>query len=348
MKRVLPLMGLLCCLCACSGQESEPVTVEFYAMNTYMSVTAYGDAAEEAARAVQSEVSRLSNVWSRTVETSEVSALNASAGTGTRVALSEETKELLEAALTVKELSGGAFDPAMGAVMDAWGFAGEDYHVPTEEELAAALATLEGEPVWEDGLVWLPTAGQVLDFGGIAKGAAAARAVQAAQRYADGLDGLFLNLGRNLTTWSPTGTKPDGSDWRVGVADPQDPNEVLCAFSMNGRTCATSGGYERYFEQDGQTYHHILDPDTGCPADSGLVSVTVVGPAEWVDAWSTAFYVMGAEESLTLWRSGAGHLDEIDLILVTDAGQVYVTEGLEADFDPMGEEKGYTYEFVSR
>ena len=346
MKRFLPLLGLLFCVSGCAGQTPEPVTVEFYAMNTYMSVTAYGDRAEEAARAVQSEVSRLSNLWSRTVDSSEVSRLNASAGTGESVDLSEETAELLQAALAVEGWSGGAFDPAMGAVMDAWGFTGEEHRVPGAADLSAALATIEGGPILTDTGAEVPTKGQVLDLGGIAKGAAAARALLATQPYSDGLEGLFLNLGRNLTTWSPTGQKPDGTDWRVGVADPKNTGDVLCAFTMNNRTCATSGGYERYFEENGVTYHHIIDPATGLPARSGLASVTVVGPAYWVDAWSTALYVMGAEEALDLWKTGEAHLESTDLILVTEEGHVYVTEGLEAGFELLGE--GYTYEIVSR
>ena len=110
----------------------------------------------------------------------------------------------------------------------------------------------------------------------------------------------------------------------------------------------TSGGYQRYFEQNGKQYHHILDPATGYPADSGLASVTVVAPADqWngtmCDAYSTALFVMGEERALDFWRD---HQSAFELVLVTGDGRVVVTGGLADRFTPV-EDSGYAYETVS-
>lgn len=350
MKKVLCALGALFLLCGCAARET-PVEVQFFAMDTVMKVTVYdrdGAKAEEAARAVQAELNRLERLWSRTREDSEISRINSHAGDGTRVDISPETAQLLDTALEVMEQSGGAFDPMLAPVMDAWGFTGDSHRVPGRAELDRLLELTKEHPelTWDAGYenaaASLPLAGQKLDLGGVAKGLATALAARTAGAYE--VDGFLLDLGGNLYT---QGEKPDGTDWRVGVKDPKNTGELLCTFLLEERTCSTSGGYERYFEDGGKTYHHIIDPADGEPADSDLLSVTVVGDPAWADAWSTAFFVLGSEQALELWRSAAGPVGEADLILVTREGQVYVTQGLEEGFDFRGEENGYTYEIVS-
>ena len=150
------------------------------------------------------------------------------------------------------------------------------------------------------------------------------------------------------------GTKPDGSDWRVGIKDPRNESGLAAILSLRDAYAITSGGYERYFEENGKTYHHIIDPATGYPADSGLLSVTVVaadnGP-DWAgagngamcDAFSTALFVMGEEQALDFWRNG-GY--DFDLVLVTEDGRVVITAGLADRFEEV-KDSGYTYETVS-
>ena len=184
-----------------------------------------------------------------------------------------------------------------------------------------------------------------IDLGGIAKGYAS-----------DKLEAIFeehqvehgmVELGGNILL---IGSKPDGTAWRLGVQDPAKPNEAAYAaiVQLEDAFAVTSGSYQRYFEQDGKTYHHIIDPATGRPADSGLTSVTVVtdrgsGSGTMCDALSTALFVMGEEQALEFWR---GSDYAFELILVTEDGRVVVTKGLEEALMET-KESGYTYEIVS-
>ena len=158
----------------------------------------------------------------------------------------------------------------------------------------------------------------------------------------DALAAAMLDLGGNVTV---IGAKEDGSPWRVAVKDPRDTGSYLCVLALTDVTLSTSGGYERYFEEDGVRYHHIIDPETGYPADSGLLSVTVVSADHLLaDALSTALFVAGPEEALDFWRSR----DDFELVLCTGQGELLVTEGLEDVFTFAGADRGYTYEIARR
>jgi len=348
-KRIVSLLCLFGVLfCSCS-KSKEPVQVQFFAMDTVMTVTVYGRQAEEAARAVQAKVNELDKLWSRTDENSDISRINAHAGDNTHVIISPETAELLKRSVEIMEESGGAFNPLLAPVMDAWGFTKEEHRVPGQEELEQLLELLwpmpavENDEGYGEPRSFLFSEGQKLDVGGIAKGLASDISSRVLKEY--DINGALLDLGGNLHT---LGEKPDGTEWKVAVKDPNNPQSILAAFFMDGRTCSTSGGYERYFEQDGQTYHHIIDPATGYPADSDLISVTVVGEGAWADAYSTAFFVMGSEKALEFWQEKTGTVETADLILVTKDKHVYITQGLEEGLNFLGEENGYTYEIVYR
>lgn len=348
MKRALPFLLLLSLL---SGCAPEPVSQSFFAMDTVMSVTLYDGGDTDALVAAQQEVNRLDQLWSRTRPESDVSRLNAAAGSGTPVEVDPDTAALLEQADRAARESGMAFDPVMAPVMDAWGFGATGsestavHRVPSQAELDALLPLTRDLPRVEGTAVSLPLAGQAVDLGGIAKGAAAGHVLEVLTGH--GVGSAIIDLGGNITA---LGEKPDGSPFRVMVKDPRDSEGGICVLSLaDGATCSTSGGYERYFEEDGRVYHHIIDPSTGYPAQSGLLSVTVVSQDPyWADAWSTALFVLGAEEALDLWREGPETVQAMELILVEESGRVLVTEGLEEDLEFLGEEAGYTCEIVRR
>lgn len=138
----------------------------------------------------------------------------------------------------------------------------------------------------------------------------------------------LVNLGGNVQA---LGTKTDGSKWRVAVQNPQDTDQYIGVLSIQDKAVITSGGYERYFEQDGKTYHHIIDPKTGYPAENGLISVSIVtADGTLADGLSTSVFIMGKEVATEYWRA---HSDEFDMILMTDDRKIYVTEGIANSFE---------------
>ena len=236
--------------------------------------------------------------------------------------------------------------------MDAWGFTGDQFRVPKQSELNELLKHVNSDEIQvqeEPSYSVTLGEGQAIDLGGIAKGYTSDLVEQTFR--ANGIESGKISLGGNVFV---LGTKPDGSDWRVGIKDPRNESGLAAILSLRDAYAITSGGYERYFEENGKTYHHIIDPSTGYPADSGLLSVTVVaadnGP-DWAgagngamcDAFSTALFAMGEEQALDFWRNG-GY--DFDLVLVTEDGRVVITAGL-ADRLEEVKDSGYTYETVS-
>ena len=349
MKRFSVL--LLTLVLALSGCGQKAVETQIIAMDTVMELTACGSGAKKAVSGAEEAIRSLEAMLDRTSAQSEVSALNA--GAGSPAAVSGTLAELLRAALDYAVATDGRFDVTIAPVMDAWGFTTDHQQVPDQSVLDRLL------PLVDSGLVTLEDTAQgpavtlaesqSVDLGGIAKGYVS-DCVEAVFRQ-NGIAAGKISLGGNIYV---QGSKPDGSVWRVGVRDPRNESGLAGILSLSDAYAVTSGGYERYFTQSGKTYHHIIDPATGYPAETRLLSVTVVadanGPAEGTapgngamcDAFSTALFVMGEDAALDFWRSGAY---DFDLVLVTEDGRVLITGGLEGRFEEC-EESGYAYEIV--
>ena len=202
-------------------------------------------------------------------------------------------------ALEIAAETNGAYDPTVYPLMRAWGFTDGNYRVPADAELDALLQTTGWTEVSADGTTASLPEGFALDLGGIGKGYAAGRCKEILK--AHGVTSALLSLGGNV---SALGSKPDGADWTVGLQDPQT-DGCFGYVSASDVSVVTSGGYQRYFEQDGVRYHHILDPKTGRPAASGLQSVSVVSQDDTLaDALSTALFVMGLDAGAALYRAG--------------------------------------------
>lgn len=333
MKRLmLPFFALVFLLTACSQESAQQ---QFFAMDTVMSITAYGKDAEEAVAAAMLKVNTLESLLSRTREGSDIDLLNSN-GTA---AVSEDTANVLSMAQKWSKKTDGAFDVTIAPVVTAWGFGGEDsYRVPTQEELDELLKLVNCNILDLDGTTaTLRQADMEVDLGGIAKGYAAGQAEQVIRDH--GIESALLDLGHNITV---IGSKPDGNAWRIAVQDPVDSDSMVGVLSLRDCSAVTSGGYQRYFEQDGQIYHHIIDPRTGYPAASGIVSATVVCPDPGLaDILSTAVFVLGVEDALTLWRTEGG----FELVLVTAENTVMITEGLMDAFE-LDQSSGYTLEYA--
>ena len=307
-------------LTGCSGAPAQgPETATFFAMDTAMDFTVYGDAAllDEA----ETLIGSLEEQVSVTDEHSDIYAIDHT-GSGS---LSGNAAELMEQALELCRRTGGALDISVYPIVRAWGFTTGSYQVPDEETIQSLLPLVDYTQIQYDaatGVVTLPE-GMEIDLGSVAKGYAGQLAAQMLREH--GVQSALLNLGGNVQT---VGTKPDGSPWQIGIKDPQG-EDAMMVLSVEDQAVVTSGGYERYFEQDGQTYWHIMDPFTGRPADSGLLSVTIVGDEGVVcDGLSTALFVMGLEKAADLWAQSG----DFEAVFVTASGEVYITEGLRDHF----------------
>lgn len=293
---------------------SAPQEAEFFAMDTLMSVKLWGG--EASASDVSAEINRLEALLSVTRETSVLSQLNAAGS----AELSADTTFLLTQALALSERTDGAFDPTVYPLVEAWGFPTKEYRVPAQTELDSLLSCVGTEHVHFDGSAVTLDAGTRLDLGGIAKGYAAQCCAELLKE--KGVDAAILSLGGNVQT---IGSKPDGSAWVVGIADPSDPSQAIAVLTFEGSMAlVTSGTYQRYFEENGVIYHHILDPQTGLPADSGLLSVTILAQdGTLADGLSTALFVMGLEEGSRFWRES----NDFEAVFLTSEGKILATEG---------------------
>lgn len=330
MKRRIAALAagmLLFSLAGCAN-ESEPPRAErsVFAMNTYMTLTVYGENGETALEAAEERIHAVEALWSVTDAASDIYRANHSGGQ--TVSVHEETANLLSFALDMAQKTGGALDPTIYPVLTAWGFTTDSKQVPTQEQIAEQLPQVDYSRIRLEGTSLTVPAGMQLDLGAVGKGYAADVVTDVLK--AHGIESAVLSLGGNIQT---IGSRPDGSRWRIGIRAPWEDGN-LGVLETSDAAVVTSGGYENYFEDtDGHIYWHILDPATGYPADSGLQSVTIIGKeGRLCDALSTALFVMGAEKAEAYWRENGG----FDMLLVTEENEILLTEGIADSFTLSG------------
>lgn len=304
---------IICILAGCSATPAARDTTVF-CMDTAMNLRIYGD--DGAAAGELTEL--LSGLDAALSVTDAHSALYALNETGE--SRDETVLALWSEAATICARTDGAVDPTVYPAVRLWGFTTEHYRVPDAREIADALAAVgAGKVRCDGGTITLPS-GAALDFGAFAKGWAGDLCRRTLERR--GLSAI-LTLGGNIQT---VGSKPDGSDWAVGVANPDLPSSYCVTLHLRGsKAVVTSGDYQRFFERDGVRYCHIFDPDTGAPVQNELRSVTVVcDSGVTADGLSTALFVMGLEQAAAFWRQS----EDFEAVFIDDSGTIYVTEGL--------------------
>lgn len=312
-------------LSGCAAPEEEPCRRELLAMDTVMTLTVYGENGEQAARLGEARIRELEALLSVTGEDSELYRANHSGGAPTH--LSADTSALLTQALALCEDTSGALDVTIYPVVRAWGFTTGSYRIPSEEEIRGLLEQVDYTRVaLTDGSLTLPE-GMELDLGAVAKGYTGDQLMSLFVR--EGVTSAIVELGGNVQA---LGAKPDGSPWQVALQAPE--GGYAGVLRVINKAVVTSGGYQRYFEENGETYWHIMDPSTGRPARSGLLSVTIVADRGVVgDALSTALFVMGKEDAAAYWRAR----QDFDFVLLDEAGGVTITQGLEDSFSLYGD-----------
>lgn len=328
------------CAATVAPQEQEKYQRQVYAMDTVMILTAYGPQGEAALDAAEERICELEADLDPELADSSVYHVNEHAGEW--VSVSADFLAIGGAANKVAKQTGGALAVQLYELTKLWGFTGGNYRVPEPMEIAAALEVIEGfelelqcELDTGECFARIP-AGTSIGFGAVAKGYTADAALEAMAEA--GCETAILSLGGNVQT---LGRKPDGSDWNVAIMDPDDNGAYAAMLAVGEKAVVTSGDYQRYFEQDGVRYSHILDPETGAPVENGLRSVTVVcDDGARADALSTAMFVLGEEAALDNWRTNGN----FELVLITADGRVVVTDGLR---DSISEESdAYQYEYA--
>lgn len=320
MKRIFGIFLCLFLLSGCGAAgEAEASTRYLTAMDTVMTLTAYGPNRDRALEEAEAEIQRLDGLLSIGSDDSDISRLNREKS----AVLSPDAASLLESALNLARDTQGVFDPTVYPLVKLWGFYDKDYQVPSRQELSQALAKVNYREVslGEDGQASLGP-GQQIDLGGIGKGYTSQRVTELLRQA--GVTSAMVSLGGNIQC---LGAKPDGSPWNIGIRDPFG-EELYAAVRVTDKAVITSGGYERYFEdpETGIIYRHILDPRTGFPAEKGLSSVSIVtSDGTLGDGLSTALYIMGLEKATCYWQA---HREAFEAVFITDDGTLYATEGL--------------------
>jgi len=294
-KRIAVLLLLCLFLVGCTGNSQADRT--FFAMDTVIQLQIWGRESDAGAEAVEQLLHQLEAQWSATDPESTIGKLNR----GLRIGLRPEELQVLDKARKLSERTGGCFDPMLYDVMKAWGFYDQNHRIPTQAELTQALS----QERW--------------DLGGVIKGYAGQVAADLLLEL--DIDRAILNLGGNIQT---VGEKPDGSPWQIGIQNPAGKGQVGILSVYGTASIVTSGSYQRYFEENGVRYHHIIDPKTGYPMDSGLLSVTVIcRDGMTADALSTALFVMGLEQGTEFWRES----DDFEAVFILTDGSIHATEG---------------------
>lgn len=335
-KKILRIgmcLFLLTCLAGCTGGSGEhssanPFSIktessgQIFAMDTYMKIDAYGENADAAIHEALDLIQALDQKWSATNPQSEVALLN-EAG---QVTASTETEELFQVAYSVYESTDGALDITIYPLVRLWGFPTQDYHVPSKEEINEVLPLINMSGVSLDSsthTLSVPNQMQI-DFGAVAKGYTAEKIIQLFR--GQGIESALVTLGGNIQC---LGYKKDQSEWRIGIQNPSG-DTPLGILSIHDCAVVTSGDYQRYFEENGMKYHHILDPSTGYPADGGITSISILcTDGTKADALSTALFVLGKEAAIQYWQN---HSEEFDFVMYTTKQELIITKGIEKKF----------------
>ncbi len=296
-------------------------------MGTVMTHKAFGRHAEEAVEAAVKEIVHLERLLSRFLPDSEISRISACAGIRSE-RVSADTYALLERAVQFARQFPGCLDVTIGPLVSLWTAAKGFGEQPDELSISKVRPLVNYRDLLLDSRsreAGLRRAGQSLDLGGIGKGFAGDRVLEVYRRY--GISSAYANLGGNVVT---LGTKPDGSPWQIGIQHPRQEQGLIGRLSVVNASVVTSGDYQRYFtDRQGRRHHHILDPGTGYPAASGLISVSVVASESLVaDALSTALFVAGMDRGLAFLK----RYTRAEAILVDSKLQVHITQGLRHRF----------------
>lgn len=322
-NRCILCIVFFCCifvLCSCKLQ-TEPFSKTGFYFDTIVTITLYDEKDAAYIDDAFELCSQYEKRFSRTIADSEISRLNAD---GQLRNADSTTIDIVTTALRYSQLTEGAFDISIAPLSILWNFTGENPSVPAAASIAAARKSVDYTQISVSQDTITLQQGMAVDLGGIAKGYIADAIKQYLQ--AQGVTRGIINLGGNILTF---GEKPDGSPFKLGIQYPYAASgQTIASFETSDCSLVSSGCYERYFEENGVQYHHILNPRTGYPVENDLLSVTILSESSAAgDALSTACYVLGKEKATQLLQT----LDGIEAVFVDKDYKISVTDGLSYD-----------------
>lgn len=325
-------------LCGCRTYINTPYSSAEYAMGTIVSNTIYADknTGREISENITDELTNLENNYlSWRAGNSLISRINKTSENGSTVMPDDKASLFFRKVLELAEKSSGAFDPSIGKIIDLWGFYDNNPHLPEPALINELLPKCSYKYIkyTDSGASSsISLASDIkLDFGAVGKGIGCDSAYQILKTSGQDVCGAVISVGGSILVY---GSKPDNSMWNIAVTNPRkdndDDNNYLGILNIKDTPCfiSTSGDYEKYFEKDGVRYHHIIDPKTGYPADSGLISVTIICNDGLVsDGLSTACFVLGIKDSLPLLKEY-----NAEAVFVSTDKKITITDGLKDIF----------------
>ncbi len=322
-KQLLSGLIVILLLCSgCSNKHPDSITKSGFALDTFITITIYDSKNTDLLEQCFSLCDTYENLFSNTIDTSDISRINAANGSPVKV--SADTIFILRKAIEYGDLSNGLFDITIAPVSSQWNFTSKEPVLPDKQKLQSALSHVSYKAIQinsEESTVTLNDKNTAIDLGGIAKGYIADKL----KAYLDSqnVHSAIIDLGGNILT---VGSKPDHTDFRIGIKQPFSDTQAITAVHMSDRSVVTSGTYQRCFTLDDKLYHHLLSPYTGYPVNTGLNSVTIISSSSIEgDALSTTCMLLGKDDGMALIESLPG----VEAIFISDKNELYYSGGVE-------------------
>lgn len=350
---MLLLFTVYCSLFLIGCAEKEKMYKESrIVMDTFCTITVVSPSRKEAKEAIAAgftEIKRLEQLLNFFSADSEVTALNRASGREP-VKVSRDALDVIKKTVEIANYTDGAFDPTIGPLMRLWGFERQNPEpsIPLENKIKDALRFVDYKKIKINDLasqIFLEEKGMEIDLGGIAKGYAADRAIEAIK--AKGIKAALVAIAGDIKTF---GLKPDLQPWKIGIQNPRPKTEkdedlakggegglsedIFASLYIKDKAISTSGDYQRFFIQNGKQYHHILNPGTGYPA-AGVISVSIIAPEGYMaDGLSTGIFVLGPDKGIKLLESMG-----FDGMIVDANKKIFITKNLKGKINLEGELK---------
>jgi thiamine biosynthesis lipoprotein len=330
MRKHLTFFLLLCSFLVAACGREPLYHSQSYVFGTLVDISIYGEdeaRAREIANEIQQDFQRWHNQFHAWQPDSELSRLNAAFAKGEAIAVSPELADIIEGATAWYTKSKSLFNPAIGGLVNAWGFQADEFK-PVRVNADKIAALVEADPKMtdltiKDGMVSSKNPSVRLDFGGYAKGYALDRALQHLRL--EGVKNALVNIGGNIIAVGRHGAKP----WRVGIQHPRKPGPIATLDLEDGWAIGTSGDYQRYFERDGVRYCHIIDPRTGYPVQDMQAVTVLVPPGEQTgvisDVASKPIFIAALDDKQTV----ADALGIGNVMVIDGKGRIFISKQME-------------------